>query len=186
MRNSDECEPWTFGIGELMRNLAKRKCSNRNCRNDVFALALTHKWSVRMRMPIYLIIASALLLPLQATAQSGGVSGSGSGSAGVTTGTAGSATGSSTTTGLASGTVRCQVPARIPGNGTVIRRRGYNRLGIRGIGDRPADPGREPADRSEAHGHLQGMLKQRRGTVTRFRQIACAPVAIRPAVEAPP
>jgi fumarylacetoacetate (FAA) hydrolase family protein len=25
MRNSDECEPWTFGIGELMRNLAKRK-----------------------------------------------------------------------------------------------------------------------------------------------------------------
>jgi fumarylacetoacetate (FAA) hydrolase family protein len=25
MRSSDECEPWTFGIGELMRNLAKRK-----------------------------------------------------------------------------------------------------------------------------------------------------------------
>ena len=25
MRNSDECEPWTVGIGELMRNLAKRK-----------------------------------------------------------------------------------------------------------------------------------------------------------------
>ena len=25
MRTSDECEPWTFGIGELMRNLAKRK-----------------------------------------------------------------------------------------------------------------------------------------------------------------
>jgi fumarylacetoacetate (FAA) hydrolase family protein len=25
MRNSDECEPWTFGIGELMRNLAARK-----------------------------------------------------------------------------------------------------------------------------------------------------------------
>jgi fumarylacetoacetate (FAA) hydrolase family protein len=25
MRNSDECEPWTFGIGELMRNLARRK-----------------------------------------------------------------------------------------------------------------------------------------------------------------
>jgi fumarylacetoacetate (FAA) hydrolase family protein len=25
MRGSDECEPWTFGIGELMRNLAKRK-----------------------------------------------------------------------------------------------------------------------------------------------------------------
>src|SRR4051812_33075992 len=24
MRTSDECEPWTFGIGELMRNLAKR------------------------------------------------------------------------------------------------------------------------------------------------------------------
>jgi hypothetical protein len=41
-----------------------------------------------MRMPRYLIIASALLMPLQATAQSGGVSGSGSGSAGVTTGTA--------------------------------------------------------------------------------------------------
>ena len=25
MRSSDECEPWTFGIGALMRNLAKRK-----------------------------------------------------------------------------------------------------------------------------------------------------------------
>jgi fumarylacetoacetate (FAA) hydrolase family protein len=25
MRNSDECEPWTYGIGELMRNLAKRR-----------------------------------------------------------------------------------------------------------------------------------------------------------------
>ncbi|HXI04877.1 MAG: fumarylacetoacetate hydrolase family protein [Bradyrhizobium sp.] len=25
MRNSDECEPWTFGIGALMRNLANRK-----------------------------------------------------------------------------------------------------------------------------------------------------------------
>jgi fumarylacetoacetate (FAA) hydrolase family protein len=25
MRGSDECEPWTFGIGELMRNLAQRK-----------------------------------------------------------------------------------------------------------------------------------------------------------------
>lgn len=25
MRSSDECEPWTFGIGTLMRNLAKRK-----------------------------------------------------------------------------------------------------------------------------------------------------------------
>jgi fumarylacetoacetate (FAA) hydrolase family protein len=25
MRTSDECEPWTFGIGELMRNLARRK-----------------------------------------------------------------------------------------------------------------------------------------------------------------
>ena len=25
MRSSDECEPWTFGIGELMKNLAKRK-----------------------------------------------------------------------------------------------------------------------------------------------------------------
>jgi hypothetical protein len=54
-----------------------------------------------MRMPIYLIIASALLLPLQATAQSGGVTGSGAGSAGVTTGTAGSSTGSSGTTGSA-------------------------------------------------------------------------------------
>jgi hypothetical protein len=58
-----------------------------------------------MRMPIYLIIASALLLPLQAAAQSGGVSGSGSGSAGVTTGTAGSSTGSSSTTGSSSGTM---------------------------------------------------------------------------------
>ncbi|MBA2402458.1 MAG: fumarylacetoacetate hydrolase, partial [Bradyrhizobium sp.] len=25
MRTSDECEPWTFGIAALMRNLAKRK-----------------------------------------------------------------------------------------------------------------------------------------------------------------
>ena len=25
MRASDECEPWTFGVGALMRNLAKRK-----------------------------------------------------------------------------------------------------------------------------------------------------------------
>jgi fumarylacetoacetate (FAA) hydrolase family protein len=25
MRNSDECEPWTFGLGALMRSLAKRK-----------------------------------------------------------------------------------------------------------------------------------------------------------------
>jgi fumarylacetoacetate (FAA) hydrolase family protein len=25
MRGSDECEPWTFGVGALMRNLAKRK-----------------------------------------------------------------------------------------------------------------------------------------------------------------
>ena len=45
-----------------------------------------------MRMSSCLIIAGALLLPLQAIAQngssSGGVSGSGSGSAGVTTGTA--------------------------------------------------------------------------------------------------
>ena len=54
-----------------------------------------------MRMPMYLIIASALLLPFQATAQSGGVSGSGSSSAGVTTGTAGSSAGS---TGSAGGT----------------------------------------------------------------------------------
>jgi hypothetical protein len=57
-----------------------------------------------MRIPIYLIIASALLLPLQAAAQGGGVSGSGSGSAGATTGTAGSNAGSSGTTGSAGGT----------------------------------------------------------------------------------
>src|SRR5262245_12476831 len=57
-----------------------------------------------MRMTRYLIIASALLLPLQAAAQSGGVSGSGTGSAGVTTGTAGSSTGSAGTTGSAGGT----------------------------------------------------------------------------------
>ena len=25
MRTSDECEPWTFGIGALMKNLAQRK-----------------------------------------------------------------------------------------------------------------------------------------------------------------
>jgi fumarylacetoacetate (FAA) hydrolase family protein len=25
MRSSDECEPWTFGVGALMTNLAKRK-----------------------------------------------------------------------------------------------------------------------------------------------------------------
>ncbi|MBR0694455.1 fumarylacetoacetate hydrolase family protein [Bradyrhizobium lablabi] len=25
MRNSDECEPWTFGVGALMKNLARRK-----------------------------------------------------------------------------------------------------------------------------------------------------------------
>ena len=25
MRNSDECEPWTFGVGALMKNLAERK-----------------------------------------------------------------------------------------------------------------------------------------------------------------
>jgi fumarylacetoacetate (FAA) hydrolase family protein len=24
MRTSDECEPWTFGTGALMRNLAQR------------------------------------------------------------------------------------------------------------------------------------------------------------------
>src|SRR5262249_47492389 len=54
-----------------------------------------------MRMTRYLIIASVLLLPLQATAQSGGVSGSGSSSAGVTNGTAGSSAGS---TGSAGGT----------------------------------------------------------------------------------
>jgi hypothetical protein len=55
-----------------------------------------------MRMARYLIIASALLIPLQASAQSGGVSGSGGGSAGVTTGTAGSTAGSSGTTGSSS------------------------------------------------------------------------------------
>ncbi|CAL76301.1 conserved hypothetical protein [Bradyrhizobium sp. ORS 278] len=27
MRNSDECEPWTFGVGALMRSLARRKLS---------------------------------------------------------------------------------------------------------------------------------------------------------------
>jgi hypothetical protein len=63
-----------------------------------------------MRMAIYLIIASALLFPLQATAQSGGVSGSGSGSAGVTTGTAGSSTGSSSTTGSTDGTATMPGP----------------------------------------------------------------------------
>jgi hypothetical protein len=58
-----------------------------------------------MRTAIFLVIASALLLPLQATAQSGGVSGSGTGSAGVTTGTAGGGTaGSSSTMGSAGGT----------------------------------------------------------------------------------
>ena len=25
MRTSDECEPWTFGVGALMKNLAQRK-----------------------------------------------------------------------------------------------------------------------------------------------------------------
>jgi fumarylacetoacetate (FAA) hydrolase family protein len=25
MRNSDECEPWTFGVGALMKSLAERK-----------------------------------------------------------------------------------------------------------------------------------------------------------------
>ena len=25
MRTSDDCEPWTFGIGAFIRNLAKRK-----------------------------------------------------------------------------------------------------------------------------------------------------------------
>jgi fumarylacetoacetate (FAA) hydrolase family protein len=25
MRASDECEPWTFGVGALMKNLAQRK-----------------------------------------------------------------------------------------------------------------------------------------------------------------
>ena len=25
MRGSDECEPWTFGVGALMKNLAQRK-----------------------------------------------------------------------------------------------------------------------------------------------------------------
>jgi hypothetical protein len=41
-----------------------------------------------MRMSCSLIIAGALLFPLQALAQSGSVGGSGSGTAGVTTGTA--------------------------------------------------------------------------------------------------
>ena len=46
-----------------------------------------------MRISPFLIIASALLIPLHAVAQSGGVGGSGSGAAGVTTGTARSTTG---------------------------------------------------------------------------------------------
>jgi hypothetical protein len=50
-----------------------------------------------MRISCSLIIAGALLLPLQAAAQSGGVGGSGSGSAGVTTGTAPNTTGSPNT-----------------------------------------------------------------------------------------
>jgi len=25
MRASDECEPWTFGVGALMKNLAQRR-----------------------------------------------------------------------------------------------------------------------------------------------------------------
>jgi hypothetical protein len=48
-----------------------------------------------MRMSCSFIIAGALLLPLQAMAQSGTVGGSGSGTAGVTTGTAPSTAGSS-------------------------------------------------------------------------------------------
>lgn len=72
-----------------------------------------------MRMSCSLIIASALLLPLQAVAQtggvgSGGVGGSGSGTAGVTTGTAtgtGSTTGSGgTTTGTGTGAPSVQMP----------------------------------------------------------------------------
>ena len=47
-----------------------------------------------MRLSCSLVIASALLLPLQAVAQSGSVGSSGGGSAGVTTGTAPGTTGS--------------------------------------------------------------------------------------------
>jgi len=47
-----------------------------------------------MRISYSLIVVSLLLLPLQATAQSGSVGGSGSGTAGVTTGTAPGSTGS--------------------------------------------------------------------------------------------
>ena len=46
-----------------------------------------------MRMSCSLIVAGALLMPLQALAQSGSVSGSGNGTAGVTTGTAPGTTG---------------------------------------------------------------------------------------------
>jgi hypothetical protein len=53
-----------------------------------------------MRMSCSIIIASALLLPLQAVAQSGSVGGSGSGTGGVTSGTAG---GNSGTVGTGSG-----------------------------------------------------------------------------------
>lgn len=55
-----------------------------------------------MRISCSLVIATALLLPLQALAQSGSVGGSGGGSAGVTSGTAGTNAG---TTGTGSGTI---------------------------------------------------------------------------------
>jgi hypothetical protein len=60
-----------------------------------------------MRMSCSLIIAGALLLPLQAVAQSGSVGGSGSGTAGVTTGTAGSTTG---TAGSSTGSPKATMP----------------------------------------------------------------------------
>src|SRR5262249_34973583 len=65
-----------------------------------FAQALTPQREFRMRVSRSLMIATLLLVPLQAAAQSsggsagGGVGGSGSGSAGVTTGTAPGSTGS--------------------------------------------------------------------------------------------
>lgn len=80
-----------------------------------------------MRMSCSLIIASALLLPVQAVAQtggvgSGGVGGSGSGTAGVTTGTAtgtGSTTGSGgTTTGTGAPSVQMPGPPGVNAAGT--------------------------------------------------------------------
>jgi len=68
-----------------------------------------------MRMSCSLIVASVLLLPLQAVAQSGGASGGGAGSGGVGgsgSGTAGVTTGTATGTGSTTGTVGA--PNRAP------------------------------------------------------------------------